>query len=195
MRRAYAESTRNPPNRIADAIRSRAVRVGVFVNESAQRIADRVERIGLDAVQLHGDEPPEIVVDLPDSLPVIRASRVDERGIEPVATQIETAAKRGRPFAAVLLDAAAAPGVYGGSGRTADWDRISRERALLGGVPLILAGGLRPENVGVAIESAGPDGVDTASGVESAHGVKDAALVAGFVTAAREALSARGGCG
>jgi phosphoribosylanthranilate isomerase len=84
----------------------------------------------------------------------------------------------------VLIDADAA-GDFGGTGRRADWARVAQDRSRLNGLPLILAGGLTPQNVASAIEAVRPDGVDVASGVESQPGRKDAALVEQFVAAAR----------
>ncbi len=83
---------------------------------------------------------------------------------------------------ALLLDAAV-KGLYGGSGVTTDWAKAA---ALSQRIPLLLAGGLTPGNVAQAIEQVRPWGVDTASGVESSPGVKDAARMRDFVAAVRE---------
>jgi phosphoribosylanthranilate isomerase len=88
----------------------------------------------------------------------------------------------------VLIDADAGS-EFGGSGKTLDWARVERERSALGGLPLILAGGLVPENVAAAIAAVRPDGVDVASGVEREPGRKDRDLVARFIDAARSALA------
>lgn len=173
---------------IADASGA-ALRVGVFVNHSAEQIAAAVQAARLDAIQLHGDEPLSLLGELPEGPPVIRAVRVGPEGLAPAARLLEEADRMGRAFAAVLVDAAAA-GAYGGTGKAVDWARIARERRLLGGAPLILAGGLTPENVAEAIRQARPDGVDTASGVESSPGRKDAARAAQFVANAAEAFAA-----
>jgi phosphoribosylanthranilate isomerase len=82
------------------------------------------------------------------------------------------------------------PGTLGGTGATADWSRIVRERDALLGLPLVLAGGLTPENVAAAIETVRPDAVDVASGVEASAGRKDADRVRRFVTAAQRAWDA-----
>ena len=166
--------------------------VGVFVNESADSIVEAQRVVGLDAVQLHGDEPPELIVDLPEGMPVIRAARIGEAGLKPVVEYLESCQRLGREVAAVLVDAAelkAARPEYGGSGRQVDWARVAAEKQLLGSTPLLLAGGLKAENVAEAIRMVGPMGVDTASGVESAPGVKDPGMVNGFVSQAREAFS------
>lgn len=155
--------------------------VGVFVNSPAAEINRLAGSGPLDLIQLHGDEPPELLNDLMPEVPVIRALRMGEDGLRPAAEWIGAAVRLGRPLAAVLIDAAGATGEYGGTGRTADWSRIAEERHLLGDTPMILAGGLTPENVAEAILAAGAEGVDTASGVESAPGIKDAAQIAAFV--------------
>ncbi len=89
---------------------------------------------------------------------------------------------------AVLLDAHA-PGSYGGTGVSVDWNMIRDQRDKLLGLPLILAGGLTPDNVAQAILTAHPDAVDVASGVESSPGKKDPAKVRDFVAAAKEAFA------
>lgn len=87
----------------------------------------------------------------------------------------------------ILLDAFY-PGRYGGTGKVVDWAAVAGSLDQLGSAPLILAGGLDPQNVAQAIRTVRPHGVDAASGVESSPGVKDAARVCRFVTAARAAL-------
>jgi phosphoribosylanthranilate isomerase len=94
---------------------------------------------------------------------------------------------------AILLDAFA-PGSYGGTGHVVDWPAVGSRGEQLFGLPLILAGGLTPENVAQAIATARPNAVDVASGVESSPGKKDPAKVRAFVAAAKAAFteSARG---
>jgi phosphoribosylanthranilate isomerase len=89
---------------------------------------------------------------------------------------------------AVLIDADAGA-AYGGTGHTADWALIVKQRDMLGDIPLILAGGLTPTNVAAAIAAVRPDAVDVASGVEREPGKKDHELVKRFITAAREAFA------
>jgi phosphoribosylanthranilate isomerase len=88
----------------------------------------------------------------------------------------------------LLLIDAARGGQYGGTGATLDWTQVAAQRPQLGGMPLVLAGGLTPDNVACAIAQLRPWAVDVASGVESAPGVKSAELVQMFVDAARGAL-------
>lgn len=185
----YAKSPRSLDRETARTLRkdiASMTAVGVFVNATAAEINRLVEETPLDAIQLHGDEPTSLLAELAPGVPVIRAVRMGDEGLAPVAARLDEARRLGRPYEAVLVDAAApksADGqtVYGGSGLTADWERVRSERPLLGGTRLILAGGLTPRNVAEAIRATRADGVDTASGVESAPGIKDPAQIQAFV--------------
>lgn len=162
-----------PPARAAELARRLppfVLRVGVFVNAPVEVVEDVAEQVGLDVVQLHGDEPPEVCARLRRR--VIKAVRVD--GPEAVARAREY------PVAAVLLDAHV-PGLYGGTGRRFDWSLV---RGL--DKPVILSGGLTPDNVGEAIRQARPYAVDASSGVET-EGEKDPEKIAAFVRAVRAA--------
>jgi phosphoribosylanthranilate isomerase len=162
-------------------------KVGVFVNATAVDIAAIADAVGLDWIQLHGDEPPELLAKLPPRLPILRAFRCGAKGLAPLTQYLNASKVNGRAPDAVLVDADAA-GDFGGTGRLADWARIAQDRSLLGGLPLILAGGLAPRNVAAAIAAVRPDWVDVASGVEVRPGVKDAVLVEQFIAAARAAF-------
>lgn len=167
----------------------RALRVGVFVNHDTADIERTMAACPLDVVQLHGDEPPEAVARVAHH-PVVRARRLDAKGVAAVAEDLAcclTAA--GRAVDAVLIDAAA-PGHYGGTGQTVAWPDLAGDRPWLGDTPLILAGGLTPDNVAEAIRVVRPRGVDVASGVEVSPGVKDATMVRDFVQAAQGAFAA-----
>ena len=145
--------------------------VGIFVNASATTI-NRVSReVGLHVVQLHGDEPESLLPRL--HRPIFRALHVGP-------TRLTTSSFPGA--SALVLDAAQAG--YGGGGRTFDW---SRARTIAAKRPVLLAGGLTPDNVAAAIATVRPLGVDVASGVESKPGTKDPRAVAAFVRAARSA--------
>ena len=160
-------------------------RVGVFVNADYETLALIAEEMELDFVQLHGDETPDFLSKIKHT-PVIKAFRC-RAGLQPVADYLEQCE---RPPAAVLVDAYD-PNEYGGTGKALHWPDVANAKDLLGDVPLLLAGGLTPENVATAIHEAQPFGVDTASGVESeAPGHKDADLVKAFVSNARTAFSA-----
>ncbi|MCA9231193.1 MAG: phosphoribosylanthranilate isomerase [Planctomycetales bacterium] len=161
--------------------------VGVFVNSSREEI-ERIRReAGLRGVQLHGDEPAEFLVGL-GACPIIRARRMDERGAKALAEDVVACQAAGRLPDAILVDAAA-PGHYGGTGKTIAWSELFDSERWLAGRPLILAGGLNPHNVAEAIRVVRPNGVDVASGVESSPGVKDPEKMRLFVSAAKAAFS------
>jgi phosphoribosylanthranilate isomerase len=149
--------------------------VGVFVNESPDLIRARVRECGLTVVQLHGDEPPEACAGF--GVPVIKALRV--RGPEDVA---KARAYVGAGDVATLLLDGAAPG-YGGGGVTFDWSLVARLTDA--GLPVLVAGGLGPDNVAEAVRATRPYGVDVASGVESSPGIKDARAVRAFIRNAK----------
>lgn len=162
------------------------VKVGIFVNAPPTEICQIFDTLGLDWIQLHGDEPPMVLEQL-GQRPIIRAFRLGPEGLEPVFEYLERCRYIGRRPDWILLDGYRA-GEYGGTGVQASWE-ICREYATLPGMPpLVLAGGLTPANVGEAIRLVRPMAVDTASGVEVAPGRKDPGLVAEFVRAAREAF-------
>jgi phosphoribosylanthranilate isomerase len=149
--------------------------VGVFVNAAPEDIRAKVRACGLTAVQLHGDEPPEACAGY--GVPVIKALRV--RGPEDVARAREYVGVG--DVAGLLLDGAA-PG-YGGGGMGFDWSLVAQLSG--SGVPVLVAGGLKPSNVAEAVRATRPYGVDVASGVESAPGIKDLDAVRAFVRLAK----------
>ena len=175
---------------IAANIPSSTIRVGVFVNRMLEDLLELASgrEACIDAVQFHGDEPAADVGRF-SAAPVIRARRMDEYGLDAVAADLRACRAAGRGPDAILVDAATA-GSYGGSGVTLAWDKLTGHRQQLAGTPLILAGGLNPDNVAEAIHTAQPFGVDVASGVESAPGVKDPVKVRDFIQAASQALAA-----
>lgn len=144
--------------------------VGVFVDADLDEVAEIAERLQLSFVQFHGSESPAACEQPPCK--VIKRFDIRENDT-PQSLRQRTQRYR---VAAYLLD----PGA--GSGRTFDWDLAL---GLPG--PLIVSGGLTPENVGAAIRRLRPFGVDVSSGVESAPGRKDAAKIAAFVQAVRSA--------
>ncbi len=151
------------------------LRVGVFVNEGSE-LPLRLYNQGLiDAVQLHGDETPEDAAPFRDAgLPFIKAIGVKTRA------DLERATDFGA--AAVLLDAHA-PGLYGGTGEVFDWEVASSFRREHPNLPVILAGGIIPENAGLAAMSVRPAALDVASGAEISPGVKDFQKIVAFLTA------------
>jgi phosphoribosylanthranilate isomerase len=149
---------------------------GVFVNEPPDTISRILRTCSLDYAQLSGDESPEDLLRLDGR--AFKAIRPRD-----VAGALDLARRYGRAAPpAVLLDASAT-GLYGGSGAVADW---SVAAALAAEMPLMLAGGLTPENVAEAVRAVAPWGVDVASGVESAPGVKDPRKMELFVRRTRE---------
>lgn len=160
--------------RIVDALPCFVLRVGVFVDQSLDMMTRTSEDVGLDVIQLHGSEPPEMVACLPRR--VLKAVRVGDDSILEEIRQYESAG--------ILLDTKDEQRP-GGTGKTFDWRSAQQVRAR---VPfLVLAGGLTPENVSAAIKSVGPDAVDVSSGVESTPGRKDAGKLEAFVEAVRGA--------
>jgi len=148
--------------------------VGLFVNESPQRIREVVALCGLDTVQLHGDEGPDQCSYPPCR--VIKALRLHD--------QTEAGVFAAYRVAALLLDAYV-PDRFGGTGHRCDWQRAAVVAAQY---RVILAGGLTPENVTEALRMVRPYGVDVSSGVEIQPGKKDPDRVARFIHLAKEAL-------
>jgi phosphoribosylanthranilate isomerase len=147
-------------------------RVGVFVNESFSTIMQKVERCGLEAAQLHGQESVELVEELRGAgLLVIKAIFV--KG----APSLDRAGSY--RASAYLVECAGGP-LPGGNALKWDW---SSAAGIAARAPVILAGGLNPENVSLAIQEALPDAVDVSSGVESAPGRKDMEKVKRFLEA------------
>jgi phosphoribosylanthranilate isomerase len=171
---------------VASAVPAGVLKVGLFVNASAQDICERFDRLGLDLIQLHGDESPEFHVKL-GGRPVMRAFRVDTAGLRPIEQYLARCRQLDVLPQMVLLDAQV-QGAYGGTGQVADWETVKRYS--LDHPRLALAGGLTPANVAEAIRTVRPAAVDTASGVEASPGRKDASLVQAFIQAARAAFNA-----
>lgn len=172
-----------------EALPNTVLKIGVFVNHSAADIQRIATEVGLDGIQLHGDEPASILSELPSDKLVIRAFRCGADGLAPFRPYLDACRTAGRTPDAVLIDANAGS-EFGGTGQRADWPRIAAERETLHGLSLILAGGLEPANLATAIAVVRPDGVDVASGVEFAPGKKDGQLVLEFTAAARHAFRA-----
>jgi phosphoribosylanthranilate isomerase len=173
---------------ISAALPTGVMKVGIFVNHPVGEIQEAIERVGFDCIQLHGDEPPAILGKLPTGLKVIRAVRYGRDGLQRIKSYLDECRELGRAPDAILLDSDAS-GEFGGTGRAADWHRIAAERDMLRMMPVILAGGLTPDNVAEGIRVVRPSAVDVASGVESAAGMKDHARMRAFVAAARAAFS------
>ena len=162
---------------IGAAVRRQLEVVGVFVNSTLEDVEVAARDEGLTMVQLHGDEGPSFCQEAArrTGCKVIKAFRVrstaEVRAAEAFRTDFH------------LMDAHRRE-VRGGTGESFDWELLSGRRSE---VPMILAGGLTPENVGDAVEAARPFAVDVASGVEAELGQKDPGLMAAFAEAAQAA--------
>ncbi|MBN9119430.1 MAG: phosphoribosylanthranilate isomerase [Planctomycetes bacterium] len=181
----YPQSPRYvTPQRAAELVRTLpafTAPVGVFVGVPMRQVCAVAFQLGLRGVQTYDDRPPE---EDPFPFAHVPAFRVkDAAGLEHVRRFVEAATALGRKPAAVLIDSHV-EGVMGGSGHRAPWELL---KGFDPGVPVVLAGGLTPENVAEAVARVRPWGVDVASGVESAPGVKDPDKVAQFVTNVRAA--------
>ncbi len=166
-------------------------RVAVVMDLAGDELTELLSAVDVDFIQLHGSELPEIAAACM-GLPIIKAiswsGRPEESAlVEAWMAATSTHASGESALAAWLVDAYA-PQMGGGTGRTADWQRLRPRPLQFGQVPLILAGGLQPHNVAAAILATGADGVDTASGVEVSPGVKSAELVRQFASAVDAAL-------
>ena len=176
--------------KIIGDLRGPIAKVGVFVNSPIKSVQLTADELKLDWVQLHGDEPPDSIGQL-SGRQVLKAFRVGEQGLQPVAAYLDECQRLGRLPDAVLIDGFQ-EGQYGGTGVTTDWQTLSSERELLRGLPVVLAGGLTPFNVAQAIAVSRAAAVDTASGVESKAGLKDAMLIRAFVNSSRKAFAEMG---
>ena len=163
--------------------------VGLFVNHSLLEVESIAEQVGITMIQLHGDEPPEFLHKLHTRHPdwqILKAFRINN-SLEPISEFVAECKRLNVPLAGCLLDARV-DGAFGGTGKVAPWDLIAEEYNREAWPPLILAGGLTPDNVAEAIRVVQPWGIDTASGVESSPGVKDPELITRFVATARQAF-------
>lgn len=164
--------------------------VGLFVDEPVEAVRDVTREVGLRTIQLHGHEGPGYIQRLAE-FRIIKSM-----GFEPghVREMLTPWRQCGSNLAALLWDTpqtSDAP-LTGGSGRSFDWDDLSRmiDEGLMEDMPpLILAGGLNADNVAQAVRTIKPYAVDVSSGVESQRGVKDIAKITRFVQAVRKASS------
>ena len=155
---------------IRDAVRGRAELVGVVADRNEAALQTLRQAAGLDRLQLHGNEPPELVRRLaPYAFKALR-----------VGSAADVTLAEG--FSGLLLIDSKVPGTLGGTGRTVDFSLVT---GLARARKVILAGGLTPANVAVAVRTVKPWGVDVASGVERSPRVKDLDKVKAFVDSAR----------
>lgn len=157
--------------------------VGVVVNPTQGDIEGIIRESGIDIIQFSGDESPDLLDAV--SVPVWKALRFGAgTTLDAASRTIEPWLSPATPAVAILIDAAL-PGQYGGTGHRADWDLAAR---LAERYPVILAGGLTPDNVAAAVAQVRPMGVDVSSGVE-VDGTKDPARIESFIDASRAAFT------
>jgi phosphoribosylanthranilate isomerase len=173
----FAESPRRltveQASEIVDATAGRILRCAVFRHDSDAFILERLDVLGVEIVQLHGE--------LSDSL----LSALRERSVL-IVKALNIEAGEFDDFDETSVDAIMIDGAKPGSGQSHSWDRLRTRRFR---VPVIAAGGLNPDNVEEIVRSTGVVGADCASGVESLPGIKDPELVERFIANARRALS------
>jgi phosphoribosylanthranilate isomerase len=168
----YAKSPRAvqiaEAQRIIQALPAFISTVGLFVNETAETVRTVMQHVPIDILQFHGEETPAYCAQF--NRPYIKAIRMQpETNLEMLAQRYETAS-------ALLLDTYVA-GVQGGTGETFDWQQVPKGLTK----PIIIAGGLTPENVQAAIIDTQPYGVDVSGGVEARKGIKDPEKLTAFM--------------
>lgn len=154
------------------------LRVAVTMDLAASELNDLLDQIEVDFVQLHGHESPELSTAC-RGIPIIKATSWTGRSEEQELVEAWRSQADSGQLAAWLVDAYA-PTAGGGTGHKARWDLLQPRPKILQALPLILAGGLNPANVAVAVRTTLADGVDTASGVELSPGIKSKQLVQEF---------------
>ncbi len=168
--------------RAISTLKTRPLSIGVFANMPSREVNMTANACGLDRVQLSGGEDLEYCREI--ERPITKVFHVRETtGVDQVTRGIEDAMQALRGQDIIFMLDTGAENASGGTGKTFDW---AIARAVSNRYPIIAAGGLTPENVGVLINKSRPWGVDVSSGVESA-GVKDASKIRLFIEAVRKA--------
>ncbi|WP_031433155.1 phosphoribosylanthranilate isomerase [Methylomarinum vadi] len=176
----YPPSPRNinldKASAIIEALPAFVTVVALFVDAGEERIREVLDRLPVDCLQFHGDETPAQcrIYGKPYMKAIRMKENVDMAGI----------VRQYHDASALLLDAYH-PGLKGGSGNGFDWSLIPRDCAL----PIVLAGGLTPDNAPRAIAEVRPYALDVSSGVESEKGIKDAAKMAAFIQKTNQAIN------
>ncbi len=158
-------------SKIIDEIPPSTLTVGVFVNETEKKVREALEFCGLDLLQFHGDESPSYTLKFREQ--VIKSFRIKDKNSLKIIPDYKVSA--------YLLDTYSSK-EFGGTGETFNWD-LAVEAKKFG--PIILAGGLNPDNVEEAIQKVQPYAVDVSSGVESSPGKKDKKKLEEFVKRVR----------
>ncbi len=168
--------------------------VGLFVNQSFADVDRMARRLGIRTVQLHGDQAELPTQSLLRVIPAFGISVEDESTLTRLNSYLERLRTQERTGITAILIDAHVPGMYGGTGKTAPWQLLNdllrdwvRVNDFIDCLPIILAGGLTPDNVAEAICIVRPYAVDVASGVESAPGRKDPDKLRRFIENARAA--------
>lgn len=173
---------------IAAQVRGRALVVGVFVDLPAAAVAAIDRAVRLDLLQFHGDQGPADLAAY--GRRAVKVIRIPREAPPPAADLDRELAAY--PHAWGFLFDVRHPTLAGGTGEAFDWRLVAAvDRAALGGRPLLVAGGIRPGDARRALAESGADGVDVASGVESAPGVKDSVLIARLIQEVRDGANER----
>jgi len=173
---------------IIAALPGEVEKIGVFVNEAPERVADIASRAGLTGAQLHGEEPPEQMAEFRGALGQRRIIKtLQARELLGSVEMLEPYLCLGSAMDAILLDSGS-PAQRGGTGVPFPWEEaVPIAAEIQAAMPVIIAGGLTPGNVCEAIRLFSPWGVDVVSGVEQAIGKKDEAKLRTFVAAVKRA--------
>ena len=164
---------------LLDMVPAHISRVAVLVNAGSREVHHLIESARIDCLQFHGDESLDYFREFANCpIPLIRAAAV--------RTAADVSALAVWPVDALLLDAYA-PGTYGGTGHPCDWPLAAEAVRAHAPKPILVSGGLTPENVAEALRTTGCAGADVASGVESAPGIKDPEKIRAFIRAAKGA--------
>ncbi|MEO0515478.1 MAG: phosphoribosylanthranilate isomerase [Planctomycetota bacterium] len=169
---------------ICESLPAHVTAVGLFCNQPIESVLDIVQAVGLDTVQLHGEETAAYAKQLV-GLHILKAFGFDA---EALPIQLNGWVGMGDQLTSLLIDAPPKPDalITGGAGEAFDWSQLvafEQSDGFADLPPYLLAGGLTPQNVGEAIRTVRPWGVDVSSGVESSRGVKDSGLIEGFCDA------------
>ena len=157
--------------------------VGLFVQASPDEILDSAATLGIRTVQLNGEQSPDFVAELA-GLSVIRAIRVNRGQLQ---QELQLWRENRPPNLAAVVMEPGGTGIAGGSGIANNWTEVlaAQTAGAFAGLPLIAAGGLKPETVGQVVRELQPYAVDVSSGVESEIGVKSEEKIRDFIAAAR----------
>ncbi|MFZ5945633.1 MAG: phosphoribosylanthranilate isomerase [Bacillota bacterium] len=156
-------------------------KIGVFVDEEKEKVQQIAEFCGLTGLQFHGSESPEYCREFKENIQVIKAFRVDEkRGWDEVIPYIKQ-----KSVNKILLDTFVL-GLHGGTGKAFPWHLVPEARKNWGEIPVIIAGGLKLDNVHQAIRDGNPFGIDVSSGVEKELRVKDREKMRMFMAKAKQ---------